>query len=86
MARSKKSGFANGLEAKGRTPSPESDRPIGPLSVAPQQVGDVVKVNHYNTSELKNACDDALKRVCTLAFVKLARLHCILRFSNIHLF
>jgi signal peptidase complex subunit 2 len=75
MARSKKSGFTNGLEAKGRTPSPESDRPIGPLSVVPQQVRDVVKVNHYNTTELRNACDDALKRVRTLAFSKLVRLH-----------
>jgi len=66
MARSKKSGLINGgLEAKGkgRTPSPESERPAGPLSivVAPEQ-RDVVKVNNYNSTELKNACDDALRR------------------------
>jgi len=63
MARSKKSGFANGEEVKGRTPSPESERPAGPLSiVVPPEARDVVKVNHYNTTELKNACDDALRR------------------------
>ena len=64
MARSKKSGFVNGHEVKGRTPSPESERPAGPLSiiVAPEQ-RDVVKVNNYNSTELKNACDDALRRV-----------------------
>jgi len=63
MARSKKTGLVNGHEAKGRTPSPESERPAGPLSIA---VGpgerDVVKVNNYNSTELKNACDDALRR------------------------
>jgi len=63
MARSKKSDAANGREVKGRTPSPESERPAGPLSivVAPEQ-RDVVKVNNYNSTELKNACDDALRR------------------------
>ena len=61
MARSKK---FNGEEVKGRTPSPESERPAGPLSiVVPPEARDVVKVNHYNTTELKNACDDALRRV-----------------------
>lgn len=64
MARSKKSGPINGEEVKGRTPSPESERPAGPLSiVVPPEARDVVKVNHYNTTELKNACDDALRRV-----------------------
>jgi signal peptidase complex subunit 2 len=43
--------------------SPE--KPPGPLSItiSPEE-RDVVKVNNYSVSELKNACDDALKRVC----------------------
>jgi len=63
MARSKKSGLVNGHEAKGRTPSPESERPAGPLSiVVAAEERDVVKVNNFNSTELKNACDDALRR------------------------
>jgi len=62
MARSKKSGL-NGHEAKDRTPSPESERPAGPLSIAVvSEERDLVKVNNYNSTELKNACDDALRR------------------------
>ncbi|GLB42394.1 putative microsomal signal peptidase 25 kDa subunit (SPC25) [Lyophyllum shimeji] len=57
-----------------RTPSPSRsaaassaasspERPAGPLSI-PVPTGDreVVKVNNANVSELKHACDDALKR------------------------
>lgn len=63
MARSKKSAL-NGHEAKDRTPSPESERPAGPLSIAVvSEERDPVKVNNYNSTELKNACDDALRRV-----------------------
>ena len=42
--------------------SPE--RPAGPLSIriAPED-RDVVKVNNANLTELKHACDDAMKRV-----------------------
>ncbi|PPQ92269.1 hypothetical protein CVT25_008577 [Psilocybe cyanescens] len=44
-------------------PSPESERPVGPLSVAVSSTNrDVVKVNNANATELKNACDDAVKR------------------------
>ncbi|TFK73332.1 hypothetical protein BDN72DRAFT_834729 [Pluteus cervinus] len=46
--------------------SPE--RPKGPLSVIVDS-RDTVKVNNANPSELKNACDDALKRVRVLAFM-----------------
>ncbi|TFK32326.1 microsomal signal peptidase 25 kDa subunit-domain-containing protein [Crucibulum laeve] len=51
---------------KGRTPSPspsDTDRPAGPLSivVSPED-RDVVKVNNASLTELKNACDDAVKR------------------------
>ena len=44
--------------------SPDRDRPAGPLSVvtAPDE-REEVKVNNANVTELKNACDDALKRV-----------------------
>ncbi|KAF8208450.1 microsomal signal peptidase 25 kDa subunit-domain-containing protein [Mycena galopus ATCC 62051] len=44
-------------------PSPPSpDRPPGPLSLPPLAIRDVVKVNHFSVTELKNACDDAVKR------------------------
>ncbi|KAH9478607.1 putative signal peptidase complex subunit 2 [Psilocybe cubensis] len=44
-------------------PSPESERPMGPLSAAlPSSTRDVVKVNNGSATELKNACDDAVKR------------------------
>jgi len=49
--------------------SPEhSPRPLGPLSVLAdkeklkQREEDVTKINNMNSSDLKNACDDALKR------------------------
>jgi len=44
-------------------PSPESERPVGPLSITLSSADrDVVKVNNTNATELKNACDDAVKR------------------------
>lgn len=50
--------------------SPElAARPLGPLSVLAdkeklkQREEDVTKINNMNASDLKNACDDALKRV-----------------------
>jgi signal peptidase complex subunit 2 len=50
---------------KARSPSPDaSDRPLGPLSVTvPAYEREEVKVNNANLTELKNACDDAVKRV-----------------------
>jgi signal peptidase complex subunit 2 len=46
-----------------RPPSPETERPVGPLSVPiPAGERDEVKVNNASATELKNACDDALKR------------------------
>ena len=74
MARSRKGG--NGVPVSS-TPSPSRDRerressvhsspdrPTGPLSIviAPEDRF-VVKVNNANLTELKNACDDAVKRV-----------------------
>ncbi|KIK68778.1 hypothetical protein GYMLUDRAFT_54343 [Collybiopsis luxurians FD-317 M1] len=63
MARSKKAG--NGHNARSESPVPPSspDKPTGPLSIviAPED-RDVIKVNNVNVTELKNACDDALKR------------------------
>jgi hypothetical protein len=48
--------------------SPGSDeRPVGPLSVVvPPEEREAVKVNNTSLTELKNACDDALKRVSSL--------------------
>jgi len=57
----------------GSVPSPSSPelspRPLGPLSVLAdkeelrQREEGVTKINNMNASDLKNACDDALKRV-----------------------
>ncbi|KAJ7644404.1 microsomal signal peptidase 25 kDa subunit-domain-containing protein [Roridomyces roridus] len=42
---------------------PSPDRPLGPLSLPPlPPTHDIVKVNTMNAVELKNACNDALKR------------------------
>jgi len=42
---------------------PSPDRPPGPLSLAPLPgTREVVKVNNFSVTELKNACDDAVKR------------------------
>ena len=55
-----------------RSPSPalsspvgaSDERPVGPLSVVVQpEERDPVKVNNASLTELKNACDDSLKRV-----------------------
>lgn len=70
MARKK---AANGLSsspipAQGISLNPsELDRPTGPLSIiiSPEDRYPV-KVNNANITELKIACDDALKRVSTL--------------------
>ncbi|KAF7426256.1 hypothetical protein PC9H_008624 [Pleurotus ostreatus] len=41
----------------------EDDRPRGPLSiVVPASEREVIKVNNANLTDLKNACDDAVKR------------------------
>lgn len=58
-----------------RSPSPvlgspvgaSDERPVGPLSVVVQpEERDPVKVNNASLTELKNACDDTLKRVSQL--------------------
>ncbi|KAF9460012.1 microsomal signal peptidase 25 kDa subunit-domain-containing protein [Collybia nuda] len=71
MARPKKT-ESNGRDP--RTPSParsdplsssasSPERPTGPLSVIiPHQDRDVVKINNSSVTELKHACDDAVKR------------------------
>lgn len=58
---------------KARSPSPDaSDRPLGPLSVTvPAYEREEVKVNNANPTELKNACDDAVKRVrCHIPWIE----------------
>ncbi|XP_006463469.1 hypothetical protein AGABI2DRAFT_194285 [Agaricus bisporus var. bisporus H97] len=46
-----------------RASSEPPDRPTGPLSIpVSNEARDEVKVNNANVSELKNACDDAVKR------------------------
>uniref|UniRef100_A0A4Y9XQP7 Signal peptidase complex subunit 2 n=1 Tax=Dentipellis fragilis TaxID=205917 RepID=A0A4Y9XQP7_9AGAM len=60
MARGKKT-------ANGTTPTPDSDsksdtRPLLNLLTPSTEDRDVVKVNNANLTELKNACDDAVKR------------------------
>jgi len=50
------------------SPGPPA-RPLGPLSILAdkeklkQREEDVTKINNMNAFDLKNACDDALKRV-----------------------
>lgn len=50
-----------------RTPSPEyrpeSERPVGPLSVVSSQDQDAIKVNTASATDPKNACDVTVKRV-----------------------
>ena len=55
---------------KARSPSPDpADRPLGPLAVTiPASDREEVKVNNANLTELKNACDDAVKRVRPFVF------------------
>jgi signal peptidase complex subunit 2 len=69
MARTKQSanGTTNGAsQPAAPTPdfrkSPSPDRLPGPLSLPPIPDTDVVKVNNASLTELKNACDDAVKR------------------------
>ncbi|KAJ7750993.1 microsomal signal peptidase 25 kDa subunit-domain-containing protein [Mycena maculata] len=69
MARKKANGTpeistAAAAGSSSSSPLPTSpDRPPGPLSLAPLPgTRDVVKVNNFSTTELKNACDDAVKR------------------------
>ncbi|KAJ3783307.1 microsomal signal peptidase 25 kDa subunit-domain-containing protein [Lentinula aff. detonsa] len=63
MARSKKA--ENGHTPRSQSPTAPSspDKPTGPLSIiiAPED-REVIKVNNANVTELKNACDDAVKR------------------------
>jgi signal peptidase complex subunit 2 len=60
---------SNGSAPSSSSPEP-SPRPLGPLSVLADKEKlkhreeDVTKINNMNPSDLKNACDDALKRVC----------------------
>jgi hypothetical protein len=63
--------MAKNPASNGSAPSSSSPpRPLGPLSVLAdkeklkRREEDVTKINNMNASDLKNACDDALKRVC----------------------
>ncbi|KXN91572.1 Signal peptidase complex subunit 2 [Leucoagaricus sp. SymC.cos] len=51
------------LDAQQRATSEPPDRPTGPLAIPVSPADrDTVKVNNSNITELKNACDDAVKR------------------------
>jgi len=53
----------NGAPTRNRSLSSEPPVTLGPLSVViPEEEREEVKVNNASVSELKNACDDALKR------------------------
>ncbi|KAF8633153.1 hypothetical protein AX17_004654 [Amanita inopinata Kibby_2008] len=74
MPRTKKNAALDGateVDGKRRSVSPSlaspdgsrEERPVGPLSVVvPAEDREPVKVNNASLTELKNACDDALKR------------------------
>lgn len=58
----------NGSSSPVRSQSAEPPITLGPLSIViADDDRDVVKVNNASVSELKNACDDALKRVSALS-------------------
>lgn len=63
MAKGRK--LANGAPAQ----EPEPTLAVNTTAVQPAEsaIRDVVKVNNANLTELKNACDDALKRVSDLS-------------------
>jgi hypothetical protein len=68
MARAKTKETTPASSPSRRSPSaPASpDKPTGPLSLPiPPDERDIVKVNNANITELKIACDDALRRVST---------------------
>ncbi|ESK88545.1 signal peptidase complex component [Moniliophthora roreri MCA 2997] len=66
MAPTKKTvnGNTDRAQSPGSASSPSSpDRPLGPLSVlTTPEDREVVKVNNANITDLKNACDDVVKR------------------------
>jgi hypothetical protein len=65
MARSRKANSTPSTSSPSRSGHSSPDRPTGPLSITiDSQEREEVKVNNANLIELKNACDDALKRVC----------------------
>ena len=66
MARGKRAVNGKGLAAdddpSDATPTPQP-RSIFPITPTPSKDRDVVKVNNASLTELKNALDDAIKRV-----------------------
>ncbi|EEB89182.1 hypothetical protein MPER_12746 [Moniliophthora perniciosa FA553] len=60
----KENGATDRAQSPGSASSPSSpDRPLGPLSVLTTlEDREVVKVNNANATDLKNACDDVVKR------------------------
>jgi signal peptidase complex subunit 2 len=61
---------SNNDSAPSRSQSSDSlhPPPPGPLSIIiTDEEREVIKINNANVSELKNACDDALKRVSALS-------------------
>lgn len=67
MARGKKGANGNGPAAAAESPSDSTATPpprsILPITPTPSKDRDVVKVNNSSIVELKNALDDAIKRV-----------------------
>ncbi|PPR06778.1 hypothetical protein CVT24_011278 [Panaeolus cyanescens] len=54
---------SNNSSRRSASPPVETERPVGPLSVViPPSTREEVKVNNSSSTELKNACDDAVKR------------------------
>jgi hypothetical protein len=72
MARGKKA--VNGGDSAAAVDSPSDSTPtppprsILPITPTPSKDRDVVKVNNANLTELKNALDDAIKRVRNIFF------------------
>jgi hypothetical protein len=72
MARGRKGVNGNSLAAAIDSPSDSTPTPpprsLLPITPTPSKDRDVVKVNNASLSELKNALDDAIKRVRSILF------------------
>jgi signal peptidase complex subunit 2 len=70
MARGRKAANGTGPAPAADSPSDSTATPpprsILPIPPTPHQSRDMVKVNNANLTELKNALDDAIKRVRTV--------------------
>jgi len=86
MARGKKGANGNGPAAAAESPDSTATPPprsILPITPTPSKDRDVVKVNNSSLVELKNALDDAIKRVRSIVLPAALSLNTALSLSVI---